>query len=167
MALPTTSTRGDVTGSTPALRLGFFFTYWSSRQTELVAQSPPTPINCPFCGQQSDAVMKIYNAKTKHYSVLTVGKGKFYCTFTCRNCTNEGELDEDVSRDLVRTHFAGQEYDKIVALHDADPVKATRQLSDLLRKNSDLPAVAENIRRTLDEWRPGLSQSKKDNGDDG
>lgn len=140
---------------TRPLRLGIFFTYWSSSQTEIVAQTPPVPLDCPFCGQHSDAVIRIYNAKTKHYSVLTVGKGKFYCTFVCRNCTNEGQLAKKDERLYVRTHLAGLEYDKIVELHKVEPGKARHRLEKLVKKYPDILAI-EEMRQTLDGWRKEL-----------
>lgn len=109
------------------------------------------PLDCPYCGQRTDAIIKIHNAKTKHYSVLTVGKGKFYCTFVCRNCTNEGRLEKEDERLYVRTHLAGLEYDKIVEQYAAQPDKARSRLEKLMKKYPDIPAI-EEMRQTLDGW---------------
>ena len=152
-------------GGSP-LRLGFIFTYWSSSKTDVVAQSPPVPLVCPFCGQHSDAVIKIYNHKTKHYSVLTVGKGKFYCTFVCRNCTNEGELDEDAARVYIRSYLTGLEYDKIVKTHATKPDKAVRQLENLIRRNPGT-LIEQEMQAMLSKWRQTLPTAEKDNTDGG
>ena len=148
-------------GGSP-LRLGFIFTYWSSSKTDVVAQSPPIPLDCPFCGQHSDAIIKIYNHKTKHYSVLTVGKGKFYCTFVCRNCTTEGGLDKDTARTYIDSYLVGLKYDKIVQEHTAKPDKAVRQLEDLIRKNPNT-LIAQEMELMLSKWKPTLPTTEKDN----
>lgn len=151
-------------GSTPTpfqpppsrpLRLGFFFTYWSNTKTTIVASTPPVPLDtCPFCRQQSDAIIKIYNTKTRHYSAFSIGKGKFQATFTCRMCTNEGRLDPRMEAAYVQAHLVGQKYSKIMDGHNSKPDKAKRQLEDLIRKNPDT-MITDDMRQKLNEWRRG------------
>lgn len=134
-----------------------FFAHWSSTETGIVAATQPIPLDpCPFCKQVSDCVIKIYNTKTTHYSVLSIGKGDFYATFTCRNCTFEGDLDPVLEQRYVTTYLAGIEYQKIEELRKSKPEKAARNLERLIRKNGGLLFNEQQMRATLSAWRNEL-----------
>lgn len=131
-----------------------FFAHWSSTETGIVAATQPVPLNpCPFCKQVSDCVIKIYNTKTTHYSTFSIGKGDFYATFTCRNCTMEGGLDPVVEQQYVATYRANVEYKEIEEQHKTKPKKAADKLERLIRKNRGLLFNEQQMRDTLMVWR--------------
>ena len=133
--------------------LGFFFVHWSSTNTSEVARYPPIPLNpCPFCKQASDAVIKIYNTKTKHYSSFSLGKGDFQATFTCRNCTTEGRLPRDIELTYINMYLIREKLNNIMARYPTKPDKAIRDLEKLIRKSGENPTTYE-MRTMLDEWK--------------
>lgn len=144
--------------------LGFFFIHWSSTSTSEVARSQPVPLSpCPFCKQPSDAIIKIYNTKTKHYSSFSLGKGDFQATFTCRNCTTEGRLNPDIERVYIDTHLAGIKYDEILTCYQTKPDKAIRDLEKLMRKNTNV-LIIDEMKGKLSEWKRQLPRHGQDGG---
>ena len=109
--------------------LGFFFIHWSEGEVTQVYQSEPEQIDeCPFCNKPSDVIYKIYNTKTKHYSAFSIGRGDFQITFTCRNCTNEGKISDEVGSIMIHQYLIYTEYDKICELHNTNQEKAKKKL---------------------------------------
>ena len=143
----------------------FFFAHWSSTSTAEVARSQPIPIGtCPFCKyDNADAIIKIYNTKTKHYSSFSLGRGDFHATFTCRNCTTEGQLRPEVERMYVDTHLTGIKFDEIVKRHQNKPDKAIRDLEKMISKNPHV-LIIDELKEKLSEWKQRLPQPNQDGG---
>ena len=140
--------------------LGFFFVHWSEGKVKQVYQSDPEPIEkCPFCNQASDVIYKIYNSNTKHYNAFTMGKGSFSATFTCRNCTTEGDLPKNEGDILIYQYQANIKFEKIIKLYETDPVKAKHKLEDLIDKNRTKNIDLQYMNETYNEWEKQLPSS--------
>ncbi len=140
--------------------LGFFFIHWSSDETKQVFQSEPTPIEeCPFCKQSSTIIYKIYNSKTKHYSAFSIGEGDYSATFTCRNCTQEGQLGKTFESELIHEYKLILSHEKLLELYKHEPEKARNNLKKLIRKNQEVPII-ESFKETLNTWNRELSSPK-------
>ena len=132
--------------------LGFFFMHWASTDASEVARTDPVPLDCPFCKQSTDAIIKIYNIKTKHYDSFTIGKGDFSATITCRNCTTEGKLPSPIERKYINTYRTEEKYKKIVEQYTTRPEKAMHDLEKLINKSGNIPMV-NDMKITINKWK--------------
>ena len=133
--------------------LGLFFVHWSRDENNLVYKSEPIEISeCPFCNQPSTVIYKIYNKKTKHYSSFSVGKGKFFATFVCRNCTSEGTLDSKAESNMIKRYQVFVRYDEINDMYKTNPKKAIKELEKLIHKNRKTDIDFTEMNTTLTKW---------------
>ncbi len=133
--------------------LGFFFIHWSSTKLYRIWQSEPIQTECcPFCNVASTIVYKIYNKKTRHYNLFSIGGGDFTTAVICRNCVTEVELSEKEGDGLIEWYHTERAYAKAVDIYDKKPGKAIKKLKKVVKRGMKHKLDCSKYVKTLNQW---------------
>ena len=75
------------------------FVHWSNNEVTY-RHMESIQVNCEQCGSEQKHTFRIYEQKTKHYSVLSVGSKKSV-TIICHGCLLESPLDKEYEKQMI------------------------------------------------------------------
>ena len=75
------------------------FVHWSNNEVTY-RHMESIQVNCEQCGSEQKHTFRMYEQKTKHYSVLSVGSKKSV-TVICHGCLLESPLDKEYEKQMI------------------------------------------------------------------
>ena len=75
------------------------FVHWSNNEVTY-RHMESIQVNCEQCGSEQKHTFRMYEQKTKHYSVLSVGSKKSV-TIICHGCLLENPLDKEYEKQMI------------------------------------------------------------------
>ena len=107
-------------------------------------------LHCDRCGQNTQHTFRYHTTKTKHYSVVSVGKGDRSITVICHGCLVETPISKRDANPLI------EEYDKEIAVAEAmelmnkgESTKAEKKLMKVLKKDPKQPQAVYAMAKCL------------------
>ena len=81
------------------------FVHWSNNEVTY-RDMESTQINCERCNSEQKHTFRMYEQRTKHYSVIS-GRPKRSITIICHGCLLEGPLEKEYEKQMIEK-FTGQ-----------------------------------------------------------
>ena len=81
------------------------FVHWSNNEVTY-RDMESIQVNCERCGSEQKHTFRMYEQRTKHYSVIS-GRPKRSVTIICHGCLLEGPLQKEYEKQMIEK-FTGQ-----------------------------------------------------------
>ena len=80
------------------------FVHWSNNEVTY-RDMESIQVNCERCGSEQKHTFRMYEQRTKHYSVVS-GRPKRSVTIICHGCLQEGPLDKEYEKQMIEKFTA-------------------------------------------------------------